>query len=573
MANFGRSKGCNTCKERRVKCDEGTPSCKNCIRLGRVCGGYKKKERPVRFKVNKTPGSLQKLPKETQPPTPESTASEAIGQLVIIPCLTQPEQDVALPFFLRYFATLGRDLASTRGLFESIIPAFYTERQDSTFSITLGAVSLRFLQLWRYGPGSFRNPCQPLLNALQSLRDAIQNPVDRDSQATVLAAMLLQFHENLCAVYERRPSTRLHQNGALALMLNQLPSATSTVFGRQLLCHMLHTEVSSAVREKRGLPTDVTFFLKYNSVLRINPSAELDRIGIQVANLQRDFTEFSTHSYFDTASPETLAKLWAEMQDMRTQIRRWSRTLPDTWKPVKRKNTEKASSKVISYQETYEIYLSMQIAAIWNVSRGYELIVLKMMLVFLSLNPGHVEVTNDSGTPTYTIDLIFNIQDVIQDIVDSICHSVPFFIGNRTAPSILSDLTDPHVVLPGFYSLNMTDETLPDYVRNAKYVSREDHTQHVIARGPWHLMSALSHLLDRAAEPYGAFLVQSLREGQFEWIRSQVVRIAIIMKITSPSEQQAEDKKHASSQLQVEPAGVDLLVAAVRAGMRLSGGS
>ncbi|KAJ9137097.1 transcriptional regulatory protein moc3 [Pleurostoma richardsiae] len=36
----GRSKGCNTCRRRRVKCDEGKPTCVRCLRAGFECLGY-----------------------------------------------------------------------------------------------------------------------------------------------------------------------------------------------------------------------------------------------------------------------------------------------------------------------------------------------------------------------------------------------------------------------------------------------------------------------------------------------------------------------------------------------------
>ncbi|KAL2807765.1 hypothetical protein BJX63DRAFT_60948 [Aspergillus granulosus] len=32
--------GCITCKIRRVKCDEGKPSCSRCVSTGRKCDGY-----------------------------------------------------------------------------------------------------------------------------------------------------------------------------------------------------------------------------------------------------------------------------------------------------------------------------------------------------------------------------------------------------------------------------------------------------------------------------------------------------------------------------------------------------
>ncbi|CAK7236075.1 hypothetical protein SBRCBS47491_009512 [Sporothrix bragantina] len=42
----GRSKGCNTCIQRKVKCDGGQPACGNCRKSNRLCTGYK---RPVAF--------------------------------------------------------------------------------------------------------------------------------------------------------------------------------------------------------------------------------------------------------------------------------------------------------------------------------------------------------------------------------------------------------------------------------------------------------------------------------------------------------------------------------------------
>ncbi|GAB7355277.1 hypothetical protein MBLNU459_g5820t2 [Dothideomycetes sp. NU459] len=38
----GRSKGCTTCRRRKVKCDEARPSCKRCAQSGRNCEGYEK---------------------------------------------------------------------------------------------------------------------------------------------------------------------------------------------------------------------------------------------------------------------------------------------------------------------------------------------------------------------------------------------------------------------------------------------------------------------------------------------------------------------------------------------------
>ncbi|OBT55429.1 hypothetical protein VE04_05614 [Pseudogymnoascus sp. 24MN13] len=38
----GRSKGCNTCRKRRIACSLDTPVCKQCIKSNRECGGYQR---------------------------------------------------------------------------------------------------------------------------------------------------------------------------------------------------------------------------------------------------------------------------------------------------------------------------------------------------------------------------------------------------------------------------------------------------------------------------------------------------------------------------------------------------
>ncbi|KFY28512.1 hypothetical protein V493_02894 [Pseudogymnoascus sp. VKM F-4281 (FW-2241)] len=47
----GKFKGCNTCRTRRVKCDNARPKCQKCVLSGRECGGY---ERQMIFIVGTT---------------------------------------------------------------------------------------------------------------------------------------------------------------------------------------------------------------------------------------------------------------------------------------------------------------------------------------------------------------------------------------------------------------------------------------------------------------------------------------------------------------------------------------
>ncbi|KAK5990029.1 hypothetical protein PT974_08292 [Cladobotryum mycophilum] len=46
MVGVPRSSGCQLCRKRRVKCDEGKPECGNCLKYGAQCPGY---ERAMKF--------------------------------------------------------------------------------------------------------------------------------------------------------------------------------------------------------------------------------------------------------------------------------------------------------------------------------------------------------------------------------------------------------------------------------------------------------------------------------------------------------------------------------------------
>jgi hypothetical protein len=48
MVNPGHSsRGCRTCRMRRVKCDEAHPSCSRCTKAGKICLGYTTSSQPT----------------------------------------------------------------------------------------------------------------------------------------------------------------------------------------------------------------------------------------------------------------------------------------------------------------------------------------------------------------------------------------------------------------------------------------------------------------------------------------------------------------------------------------------
>ncbi|KAE8325819.1 hypothetical protein BDV39DRAFT_177853 [Aspergillus sergii] len=85
--------GCLTCRKRRIKCDEGHPVCRNCVKSKRECLGYD----PV-FKQQPTPSAIQPAPNPhpslvvnpQDPSTSSSTPTYPAAPPGYVPAVSQP---------------------------------------------------------------------------------------------------------------------------------------------------------------------------------------------------------------------------------------------------------------------------------------------------------------------------------------------------------------------------------------------------------------------------------------------------------------------------------------------------
>ncbi|KAI0602954.1 hypothetical protein F4775DRAFT_5501 [Biscogniauxia sp. FL1348] len=73
----GRSKACNTCRRRRVRCDETKPLCRRCVKGGFECLGY---ERPTQWRHTSTaPLPLSDAPSSGAKPGPAALVSTVVS--------------------------------------------------------------------------------------------------------------------------------------------------------------------------------------------------------------------------------------------------------------------------------------------------------------------------------------------------------------------------------------------------------------------------------------------------------------------------------------------------------------
>lgn len=505
MVNRGRSSGCTMCKQRRVKCDEAKPRCQTCPRLGLRCPGYAQPsgrllgKRELKF-VNHGAGRshVDAASLTLRRPTPPDTAA---------------------PFFLGHYASLGRDMASTRGFFEMIVPAFALQPPDSPLPLTVSVLASEILALWRGDPGSFRTPRGSYGRAISSLRRAVHDPVERQNPATVLAVLVLQTYENASAVYNLRAASSTHHDGAASLLSSAaMTSSTSSCAESPVRAYvrkfMRHTEISVAMRRQK--PPRSAAYSWVGAYERTaapdNSSATLDALGACFAELQAAHARLMAAKCPETkASRPSLSGWLARAAALETALLSWAEDVPSSWVPV-RLDSASVGPSIPLYRSACDFYPSCQIASIWNLWRCQRLLLASMKLDLLCSGDQSRLVENG------VLASLVECRQTMRDAIDGICYSIPFHLGNRIARSTLPDFTDPNIKLAG--------QCLEAFTADIR--------RHVIAQGPWRIMHPLSRLLtlfaerDREGVPGIADIAGS---EQRSWLRSQFLRVATLVHL------------------------------------------
>lgn len=499
MVNRGRSGGCLTCKERRVKCDEAKPECQSCRRLRLHCGGYKANPVKIRFKDQSHKFS------EGSKNVDQSTD----GRLALRPL---DEPDTAIPFFLQHYAMMGRRLESARGFYELLVPVYSSQLQDSPLSLAISALASEVMSLWRHGRG-FRGPQKTYTQALKCLRGTIQDSNELAKPATVLAVLSLQSYENIAAIYGLRPASRAHHDGAVSLLPFTDSDRFNGVTNAFVRKFIFHSEMSSAIRQKRPLQSPVRSLMGKSHMLMEsdNLSFALDAIGASVADLQA--------SHLQEAIKGNSRDWISEAKAIDEQLLAWARRVPEDWKPLRLTSGQDIDSSIPTYQSVCEVYPTCQIGTIWNLWR-----VQRLLLAKIILGP------SNSVTIASNEDFI-KYHHILQEMVDSVCYSVPFFLGNQAGSLSISSFTDPSVLLPSHDHLTSSNEKMFQKKFIRPQTPQEENRRHIIAQGPWHIMSPLSRLLTFFLEDNGHLMATFLEPGQYEWIRDQFLRVTTLLGI------------------------------------------
>jgi hypothetical protein len=264
-------------------------------------------------------------------------------------------------------------------------------------------------------------------------------------------------------------------------------------------------------------PSLIPWFASLPYTIPRTPAMKLNWIGISVANIQYSFEgllKSHPHCSSEQCSHKTdIAIIYNAILEFQKDASEWIENVPRHWLPQKWTPSAKMpNAHIPMYRDKCEIYPSIQVASIFNTYRGFQLIIYKILSIMQThgwLEP-HMGPQNPSET--------------IQSVVDSICCSIPFYLGNRDDVHYITDLTDAKspYVYPAYH--NMQDPP----IAKEHILSEHIHLKHATAYGAWHSMYPLSMLLGLFGDHAGYdcnCLTLSIRSGQLAWLGTQLLRM------------------------------------------------
>lgn len=356
------------------------------------------------------------------------------------------------------------------------------------------------------------------IRALSSVKRELNCLNTSRTDELLVTVLLLDTYDTIrCRMgHARLPQT--HLDGALALIKHRGSANLSGYLSQRLLFVVMNRAVFQGYRRAIDLNDYADIWAAKPSALN-DPAFELDLLSLRVLNIWASFrgneigktdhmpvtSAFSRHGCEKIEPKSALRKLTL----LDEQLSLWLSSLPQHWMTV-RLDLVQIQHSVIAvglYNSLCDVYQDIFICSVLNSYRWSRILVYQMIQDCESL-------LNTKRQPLDYGIVKSNITGQVQLLVDDICASIPFQLGNRRGPSVLDDFKTIEYPLMQFEG----QKTDPMYGG-----SGPDDDKHLrTALGGFFTINALLPILNLIDETTAA---DCLRPGQADWMRQQVKRV------------------------------------------------
>ncbi|KAF2088496.1 hypothetical protein K490DRAFT_72909 [Saccharata proteae CBS 121410] len=227
------SRACQTCKKRRVKCDEARPFCGNCKKSGRTCPGFvdefdlvfRDENAAVVRRSQKRSKATKSIPSESSSryvrghSPPVSSLRGTAGMNDIDPRGLSPTlEDKAIAFFFRNHVLIPQHEDCMRGHLDILLTHYNKTDSGSPLHTATNAVAMHILSCYPGRGEVARDAAKYYGRALQQVGKALHDPVQAKSDQILMCIMMFTLYEALVATDKSMAAWANHVDGAATLV-------------------------------------------------------------------------------------------------------------------------------------------------------------------------------------------------------------------------------------------------------------------------------------------------------------------------------------------------------------------
>ncbi|UPK92701.1 hypothetical protein LCI18_003636 [Fusarium solani-melongenae] len=340
MVNYGVSRGCETCKKRRKKCDEARPSCQRCLKSRRVCPGYKDDGMLV-FRHYQPVDNPSPLQLDRWSPTTDVLLEE-----------------VALDIFLDGFVVQSQDRRQSRGFLDGMHSLLADAAPACTLISAVRVITLASIANRTRWHSLLETAQKQYGQLLIDFTTSLSREQTRISSKDFLTAVLLGLYELIMSNHASPAKYLVHIQGIHSILRQ----------GIHLLHHkptvQLYLPGAGLILKQAGT-SDETGRGVFSPPLNDKPRRSLDDIIIKMSPLTALAEQLLANPY---SSIEELFQLQQDLQALEGDIMHWDTDRPTSWAPELVGHVRDETIEDSSYRCPGPVYkyLDQYVAAAWT---------------------------------------------------------------------------------------------------------------------------------------------------------------------------------------------------------------
>ncbi|KAL2024893.1 hypothetical protein VTK56DRAFT_3592 [Thermocarpiscus australiensis] len=219
MVYYGAlSRGCQRCRQRKVKCDQQKPGCMRCERAGLQCPGFRDLG-DLMFR-DESQRIIRRAQHVARPQSPSHFSTEiSPPNCCIFPAISQPLDELAASFFFtKYYSCSGPPFSAGNDR-TWLADTYCKVTPGHALQSIIQAAGMAGLANVFHAPHVVPKSQEQYGRALAALQRVLSNPIESLTDTTLMTVLLLGFYEFITLdTWDRAHAWASHVDGAVALV-------------------------------------------------------------------------------------------------------------------------------------------------------------------------------------------------------------------------------------------------------------------------------------------------------------------------------------------------------------------